>query len=92
MPFFEYVVCDQGRDKATHFFGGGNIQQKWKIQIFEFAGRPPASLLPAIPFRSETSWSPHKENSEEGTWSAYCNNFERIEWQCFLSKQQIYSM
>ena len=29
---------------------------------------------PPIPSLSGTSWSPHKENPEEGAWSAYCND------------------
>ena len=24
--FFQYVVCDQGRDREIQFFGGGDIQ------------------------------------------------------------------
>ena len=35
------VVCDQGRDRGTHFFGGRNIQQKGKVQTVWLAGRSP---------------------------------------------------
>ena len=44
--FFQYVVCDQGKDRETKFFGVGDIQQKGKFQVFVLAGRPsPNSLL-----------------------------------------------
>ena len=38
--FYQYVVCDQDRDKETRFFGGGDIQQKEKIQTFGSSGSP----------------------------------------------------
>ena len=37
--FFQNVVCDQGRDGGTQMFGGGDIQQKGKVQAFELAER-----------------------------------------------------
>ena len=36
---------------------------------------------PQFPALGGTSWSPHKENSEEGFWSTYCNDFEKSEWE-----------
>ena len=42
MPFFfqyRYGLCSG--DRETQFFGGGNIQQKGKVQTFWLAGRPP---------------------------------------------------
>ena len=41
IPFFQYVVCDQGRDKGTQFFGVGCIQQKGVVQKFWLAGELP---------------------------------------------------
>ena len=44
----------------TQFFvGGGDIQQKRKVQTF--------GLAPGSPSLSGTSWCPHKENPQEGT-------------------------
>ena len=83
--FFQYVICDQGTG-GLNFFGGGDIQQKRKIQTFWLAGRLP----PILPL-SGASRSPHKKNSEEGAWSAYCNDFEESKWECFLSNKWIYS-
>ena len=70
---------------------GGDIQQKGKLQTYGLAGRAPKPPAP-IPSTSGTSWSPHKENPEEGAWSAYCNDFEKSKWEYLLSKQQIYNM
>ena len=81
-----WSVITVGR-QGTQFSGGGDIQQKGKVEIFGPEGRPP--LIPSL---SEISWSPLKENPEEGAWSANCNDFEKSEWEYFLSKQQIYSM
>ena len=67
---------------------GGDIQQKGKLQTCGLAGRPPTRFPPLC----GTSWSPHKENPEEGAWSVYCNDFEKSEWDYLLSKQQIYNM
>ena len=39
-----------------------------------------------IPSLSGTSWSPHKENPDEGACSVYCNDFEKSEWEYFFSK------
>ena len=60
------------KGQGTQFFCGCDIQQK---------------DTPQIPFLKGTSWSPHKENPEEGAWYAYCNDFEQNEWECFLSNQ-----
>ena len=72
----------------TQFFGGGETQQKGKVQTFWFVVRP-SSWIPSFGGRS---WSPHKENLEDGAWFAYYNDFEKSEWEHFLSKQQIHSM
>ena len=41
------MVSDQGRDRGTQFYGGGDIQQKGKAQTFGLAGRPP-KLFPLV--------------------------------------------
>ena len=70
MPFFyQYVVCDQGRDRGTQFFGGGDIQQRGKVQTFGLAGRPPPPS--PIPSFSVTSQSSSNENYEDRAWSTY---------------------
>ena len=66
-----------------------DIKQKGKVQTFWLVERIPPTKK-KNPSLSRTSWSPHKENFEEGVWSAYCNDFEKSEWECFLSNQQIY--
>ena len=83
-----------GETRRLKFLVGGDIHQKGKLQTYGIAGRtrPPSHLVPPIPSLSETSWSPHNENPEEGAWPTYCNDFEKNEWECLLSKQQIYSM
>ena len=43
------MVCDQRRDRGIQFFGGGDIQQKEKVQAFGFAGRTPPPLPPKFP-------------------------------------------
>ena len=63
---------------GAQFFGGNDIQQKGKVQTLGLAGTL------QIPPLSETSWSPHKENLEEGTCSAYCNDIEKSEWESIL--------
>ena len=73
-------------DRWSQFFGGGDIQQKGKVQTLWLAGRLPPILLLSWAF-----WSPHKKNSEEGTWSAYCSDFEKSKWEYFLSNKYIYS-
>ena len=39
IPFFQYAVCDHGRDGGLNFFSGGNIQQNEKGQAFGLAER-----------------------------------------------------
>ena len=34
------MVCDQGRESRTYFFGAVDIQQKEKAQTFELMRRP----------------------------------------------------
>ena len=81
-----YVVCAQKGDAGTRFFSEGEIQQKGEVQTFSYAGKLP----PPVPSLSGKSWSPHKENPDEGGWSAYGNGKGESEY--FLSKQRIYSM
>ena len=43
IPFFQNVVCDQGKDRGTQIFSGGDIQQKERV--FGLAGRSPPILF-----------------------------------------------
>ena len=45
------MVFDHGRDRRSQYFGGGDIQQKKKVQIFDLAKRgetPHPQLLPLV--------------------------------------------
>ena len=48
IPFFQYVVYDQGRDRGTRLVSGGDIQQKRKVKTFGLAGRPSVTQFPLL--------------------------------------------
>ena len=49
--FSKYVICDQERDGGTQLFGGGDIQQKGKVQAFGLAGRSRLQFPPLVGHR-----------------------------------------
>ena len=78
--FLSNMVCDQGRDGVrpegmwrNQFFGGGDIQQKGKVQTFGHKGGTHSLSL------CGKSWSAHKEHPEECAWSTNYNDFEMSE-------------
>ena len=70
--FFQYVVCDQERDRGYQFFGGLYIQKKRKVRTFGLAGiivvhNPDGNcfvLMDLIPmsYDCETKNSRHRQN------------------------------
>ena len=53
---------------------------------------PPTPNIPHVPPLVGSLDLSNKDNPEESAWYAYCNNFDKSEWDCFFSKQHIYSM
>ena len=69
--FFFNVVYVQDRDEGTRFLSGVISNRRGKFTFLGLQGDLP------IPSLSGTSWSPHKENPDEGAWSVYCDDFEK---------------
>ena len=78
------MLCDQGKDRGTQFFGGGNIQQS-KVQTFGLAGRP----LPQFPLLVAHPYLPIRKTLRR-VLSLLIVMILKSEWEYFLSKQQIY--
>ena len=87
MPFFQYVVCDQGGTGGLNFLMGWYPTEGESSNFWACRETPsPVSSLSGI------SWSSHKENPEKDAQSVNCwNDFEKSEWEYFPSKQQSYS-
>ena len=75
--FFQHMDCNQGRDRGNQFFGGWRYPTEGESSNFWTYRETPH---PTISYLRGTSWSPHKENPEEGVWSVYYNDFEKSEW------------
>ena len=69
--FFSICGLCSGQGRRNSIFEWGDIQRRGKFTFLGLQGDLP------IPSLSGTSWSPHKENPDEGAWSVYCDDFEK---------------
>ena len=69
-PFFKYVVCDQGKNDRTQFFGGRCNLQKSKVQA------------PHKDNPNESAWSVYCNNSENSEWEYFSSKQQIYSMHC----------